>query len=188
MLQGLRSFSTTLFLIFCISFVVVGQSVRAEDQVLPWPWETACPFPWFEIEGAWTIDSPLSPEPPEDEFEIRITYVAPDGVRYFNINRYNRDGIKIAQGSGQAADYVKVIRAAMLEYDEDGNNLNRGYWVFLRAHQESELKDCSSDLTTVMTIRPFSSVRSEDVHLVLSKVDGNSTSSDTNLNKKTQSK
>lgn len=176
MLQGMRSFATILICGLSLAVSIVP-AANAEDQVLPWPWDTACPFPWAEIEGAWEVEAPRTevlPLPPRDEFQFKITYAAPDGTRYFNISRYNPSGVKIAEGSGQAPDYMKIIRAAMLEIDEDGHKGREGYWVFIRAYQENSVKDCFSDLTTVLTIRPWTMVREEDTHFILSKVEEDS--------------
>lgn len=151
------------------------QPTTGEDEVLPWPWGTECPFPWGMIEGEWRVtglDRETAPEAP-DHFEFKVTYVAWDGTHHFEISRYSEDGRLLAFGRGVSPYSHKIIRAAMIEVSDDGTS-GRKYWAIVRAYQTDQESSCGKELTTVITLRPINmQEQTEDIHFVIEKMEAN---------------
>jgi hypothetical protein len=150
-----------------------------DDEVLPWPWDTECPFPWETIDGNWVVMSASDREGVQqsvginqDRFEIHIEYTSYDGTRYFQIRRYDQYGRLRATGRGYSPKAAKIIRAAMFALDDQGrSNPGETCWAIVRAYQSDVNLDCDDDLTTVITVRPISqnAATTSDVHYVVSK-------------------
>ena len=160
-----------IFLAFGMSAMAsAGPGDFAQDDPLPWPWGTECPFPWTTIDGYWEV---ADEEVVFDYFEFETTSVRESGTRVFQIRHYNRTGEMIAEGRGVSQKGQRIVRAALTTRGQK-KPIER-YWAIVRTYVENETFSCEDRrLVTVLTLRPIGKPSSKDVHYLIEKVDADS--------------
>lgn len=138
---------------------------------LPWPWGTECPFPWNNIEGVWKAQKPnkRNSTTVEGYYEFNIVSEWENGTHVFEVKKYSEDGGLIGEGRGYAPKDQKIVRAIVLSPEKMDLPNHR---VIVRAYKEVATSACGKNLVTVLTARPMSNSKEEEIHYVLLKDEG----------------
>lgn len=137
-----------------------------KDDIWPWPWGTECPFNWTDIEGRWELVG----ESLKNYFEFEVLSVTEEGSRYFEIRRYDENGVLFSIGNGYSNPGEKIVRAAMYQYKE-GKERGEVYWVIVRWYKKDKETSCrSKSQVTAITIRPQLDREDNQSHYVIHKV------------------
>jgi hypothetical protein len=126
---------------------------------VPFPLSLEIPFPWNEIEGTWEahgpgVDALFS-------FEVRVDYMDRKILKVVHLDRNNN---VVATGIGIAVDDKRIVRAAM-------KGQNGVYMLFIRAFKNP--KSVPEKTATVLTLRAFDRIDSDDMHVIVEKVSDN---------------
>lgn len=148
-----------------------------DDDVLPWPWGTECPFPWDDIEGVWKASKPAASSEGEKfkgpgillntYYEFEVTNMSTYETKLVQITKFNEKGQVIGTGRGYSHPHQKIVRAVIVA--AQGVNM-ANHRVIVRAYKQNTTLSCGSELVTVLTTRSMTNKTSSDRHYVLKKV------------------
>ena len=142
---------------FLAQVVPTIELARSTDPVGPFPLDAILPFPWATIEGIWAVKSP-------DGKSIYWSFkVVPDcnGKKALQVVSFDRQSYQVtAEGLGLTLPNDKMMRATV-------NTSATKYEVFIRQYKQSTPK--GQRQVTVLTVRPFGSDGSSDVHMIAQK-------------------
>lgn len=148
-----------------------------DDDVLPWPWGTECPFPWGHIEGIWKASKPAtSGEAGKNKgpgiflqsyYEFKVTSMSTYDSKLVEITKYDENGQVIGTGRGYSHPDQRIVRAVIVA--APGVNM-ANHRVIVRAYKQNTTLSCGSELVTVLTTRSMTNKTSSDRHYVLKKV------------------
>lgn len=124
----------------------------------PLPWGQEIPFPWKQIEGAWSVEKGQQPQ-----MHFTVLYEHDDGVRVVQVTLYDEQGQIYAKGSGALGNSEKTLRAIMSNLSGDT------FLLFVRAF--AEIKECMNGrIAVVVTERQMEQRKhSHDNHYIIYK-------------------
>ncbi len=160
------------------SHVNFEEDIFGEDDVLPWPWGTECPFPWGNIEGVWKASKPSIVEESSERryfggvpvrffYEFKVTDMAAYESKLVQITKYDEEGQVIGTGRGYSHPHQKIVRAVIVA--AQGVNM-ANHRVIIRAYKQKLTLSCGNELVTVLTTRGMDNEKSSDRHYVLKKI------------------
>jgi hypothetical protein len=147
--------------------------IAGDDDHLPWPWGTECPFPWTDIQGVWRAYAPNMEDGRANDtvaygyYEFKVTSEWTNGTKVIEIVKYSAGGKVEGKGQGYSHPEQRIVRAIIL--GEAGSRLDN-HRVIVRAYHRDTTLTCGGELVTVLTTRPVSDDEGNDRHYVLKKV------------------
>lgn len=133
-----------------------GNIHYSTDPVGPFPLSTMVPFQWSSIEGVWRLEIPNGGGAVHFSFAVQSDC---DHRKFLDIVWFNpQSGSLIGRGTGLANDDM-TVKGGM-------STVHRPIMIFVRQYRASNL---SSEVTTVVTLRPFDGDGSTDLHLLAKK-------------------
>lgn len=150
--------------------------IYGDDDVLPWPWGTECPFPWEHIEGVWKTSRPAAYKKGANGssrlalqvfYEFKVTNMRSSESKLVEITKYDSDGQVVGTGRGYSHPNQKIVRAVIIA--NQGVEM-ANHRVIVRAYKQKSTLSCGSELVTVLTTRSMDNQSSSDRHYVLKKV------------------
>ncbi len=153
----------TAILMITAALISMTTVVRAGDLFgggvpFPLPWGKEIPFPWTQIEGAWSVEKDRQPQ-----MHFNVLYEHEDGVRVVQVTMYDEQGLIYAKGSGALGSSEKTLRAIMSTISGDT------FLLFVRAF--ADIKEClNGRIAVVVTERQMEQRKnSHDNHYIIYK-------------------
>lgn len=148
------------------------QSLAGDDDTLPWPWGSECPFPWSDIQGVWRAYAPDMDNGGADHsfpfgyYEFKVKNEWTNGTKVIEVIKYNSAGEIEGRGQGYSSPEQRIVRAIVLG---EGKSRMLNHRVIVRAYNRDSTLTCGGELVTVLTTRPVSDEEGSDRHYVLVK-------------------